>query len=198
MPGYVGSRAYGKEQGMRVRAMTAFPGTMRGLHQYSRGHVTMPDRSAGLIIYRRTGYELEVLLVHPGGPFWEKKDEAAWSVPKGLVGDGEDELTAAVRETREELGIHVRGKFFSLGEFKQPSGKTIVVWAVGTDCSIDIADTKSNLFELEWPPRSGRFRKYPEVDKAAWFKIADAEIKLSKGQRPMLAALEKKLATMIK
>ncbi|MEW9612861.1 NUDIX domain-containing protein [Shinella sp. S4-D37] len=156
----------------------------------------MPARSAGLLIYRWTADELEVLLVHPGGPFWARKDDAAWSIPKGLLDDGEDEFAAALREAKEELGIYVQGNFCRLGEFRQPSGKTIVVWSVNADPSFDISNIQSNHFELEWPPRSGCRQYYPEVDRAAWLKLPVAKVKMQHGQRPMLLALEKQLATV--
>lgn len=149
----------------------------------------MPVRSAGLLIYRRSSSQLEILLVHPGGPFWAKKDEGAWSIPKGLVEPGEDELTAATREAQEELGVAIEGTFVHLGEYRQPGGKVVTVWAVEADPVLDVAAIKSSMFQMEWPPRSGRIQSFPEVDRAGWFALADAEIKLLKGQRAMLGAL---------
>ncbi|TPJ37699.1 NUDIX domain-containing protein [Mesorhizobium sp. B2-5-13] len=143
----------------------------------------MAKRSAGLLIHRRG----EVLLVHPGGPFWAKKDDGAWSIPKGLVDEGEDELAAARREAEEELGIKVEGLFARLGDYRQPGGKIVMAWSVEAD--IDVATMKSNTFTMEWPPRSGRMKEYPEVDRAGWFTLAEAEVKILKGQRPMLTDL---------
>lgn len=153
----------------------------------------MPVRSAGLLIYRWMAGEPQVLLVHPGGPFWARKDEAAWSIPKGLVDRAEDEFSAALRETQEEIGIVIQGAFFSLGEFRQPGGKIIAVWSVKADPSVTVDGIRSNAFEMEWPPGSGRRQTYPEVDRAAWFTIAEAGIKMHKGQRPMLTALKTQL-----
>ena len=150
----------------------------------------MPVRSAGLMIYRWSAGEPQILLVHPGGPFWARKDEAAWSIPKGLVDGGEDEFSAALRETQEEIGIVIQGAFSPLGEFRQPGGKIIAVWSVKADPSMTVDRIKSNEFEMEWPPGSGRRQTYPEVDRAAWFTIAQAAIKMHKGQRPMLTALK--------
>ncbi|MFS8146412.1 NUDIX hydrolase [Rhizobium sp. R635] len=153
----------------------------------------MPVRSAGLLAYRRFETRLEVLLVHPGGPFWAKKDERAWSIPKGLVEPGEDELSAAIRETREELGFDISGDFAPLGEYRQPGGKIVVVWAVKADPALDVENIRSSEFQLEWPPRSGRLQNFPEADRAGWFSIAEAETKILKGQSAMLADLVKQL-----
>jgi predicted NUDIX family NTP pyrophosphohydrolase len=149
----------------------------------------MPLRSAGLLFHRGEGDGLEVLLVHPGGPFWKNKDGGAWSIPKGLVEPGEDELAAARRETREELGIDIGGECSPLGEYRQPGGKIVVVWSVATEPGLEIGDVRSSLFEIEWPPKSGRLRSFPEVDRAGWFTIAEAQTKMLKGQRPMLQDL---------
>ncbi|OWV66055.1 NUDIX hydrolase [Rhizobium sp. N122] len=149
----------------------------------------MAIRSAGLLIYRRASKDLEILLVHPGGPFWARKDEAAWSIPKGLVEPEEDELAAAIRETAEELGVTVDGMFTPLGEYRQPGGKIVVVWSVEADPILDVNAIRSSEFQMEWPPKSGRVKSFPEVDRAAWFSPAEAETKLLKGQRPMLAEL---------
>ena len=152
----------------------------------------MGQRSAGILIYRQNAIDIEVLLVHPGGPYWAKKDDNAWSIPKGLVDPGEDEMTAAKREVLEEIGAEINGEFVSLGELRQPSGKTVVAWATRGD--FDVRALVSNSFEIEWPPRSGVIRTFPEVDRAQWFRISDAESKILKGQRPFLAALLKLLA----
>jgi predicted NUDIX family NTP pyrophosphohydrolase len=126
------------------------------------------------------------LLVHPGGPYWEGKDDGAWSVPKGLVNPGEDELAGARREFKEETGFDANRSGFEqdLGTFPQPSGKRLHIWAIEGDC--DPADLTSNLFEMEWPPKSGRARQFPEIDRGAWFDRAHALLKIVKGQLPIL------------
>ncbi|MBZ9723680.1 NUDIX domain-containing protein [Mesorhizobium sp. CO1-1-11] len=151
----------------------------------------MAKRSAGLLIYRRSDDGIEVLLVHPGGPFWAKKDDGAWSIPKGLVDEDEDELAAARRETEEELGIKVGGPFARLGDYRQPGGKIVIAWSVEAD--IDVAAIKSNTFTMEWPPRSGSMKEFPEVDRAGWFTLAEAGVKILQGQRPMLSDLAEQL-----
>jgi predicted NUDIX family NTP pyrophosphohydrolase len=149
--------------------------------------MTMPKLSAGILLFRRRA-GLEVMLVHPGGPFWAKKDKGAWSIPKGLADKGEDLLAAAKREFFEETGMQVAGAFLDLGAHKQPSAKTISAWACEGD--FDPATLKSNTFSLEWPPSSGRMAEFPEVDRAAWYSIDKALAKINKGQKPILAALE--------
>jgi predicted NUDIX family NTP pyrophosphohydrolase len=126
----------------------------------------MPKRSAGLLIYRHSREFLEVLLVHPGGPFWARKDEGAWSIPKGLVDEGEDELAAARREVKEELGVDINGRFDYLGEYKQPSGKIVIAWSVEADVDVGVEAIISNTYQMEWPPRSGSIKEFPEVDRA--------------------------------
>lgn len=153
----------------------------------------MPVRSAGLLLFRQVSGAVEVLLVHPGGPFWAKKDEGAWSIPKGLVDPDENDIDAAVRETREELGIDVDGDFVALGEYRQPSGKTVVAWCVEADPQLDVEDVRSSMFTMEWPPKSGQFRSFPEVDRAGWFSLEDAAVKILKGQQAILDALVKHL-----
>lgn len=153
----------------------------------------MVKRSAGLLIYRRADDNVRVLLVHPGGPFWAKKDDGAWSIPKGLVGENEDELTAAQRETEEELGLEIDGPFARLGDYKQPGGKIVMAWSVEALTEIDVATIRSNSFTMEWPPRSGSMKEFPEVDKAGWFSLPEAEVKILAGQRPMLSDLAKQL-----
>jgi len=144
----------------------------------------MAVTSAGLLLYRRATH-LEVFLVHPGGPYWAAKDEGAWSVPKGLVDPAEDELSAARREFREETGFEVPGGAArDLGAFRQPSGKRLRVWALEGDC--DPAGLTSNLFSMEWPPRSGRVQQFPEVDRGAWFAPAQALASITRGQRAVL------------
>jgi predicted NUDIX family NTP pyrophosphohydrolase len=147
-------------------------------------------KSAGLLMFRRLPEEqLQVLLVHPGGPFWVKKDLGAWTVPKGEYDDSENALEAAKREFAEETGFPVSGPFLPLGSLKQPSGKTVSVWAFESDC--DPAALVSNEFEMEWPPKSGRKASFVEVDRAAWFGLGEAREKLAKGQVDFLDALEK-------
>jgi predicted NUDIX family NTP pyrophosphohydrolase len=141
----------------------------------------MTIRSAGILPYRYSSSDvLEVFLVHPGGPFWAKKDDKSWSVSKGIIEDGEDELKAAKREFAEETGIHIDGDFISLGEIKQPSKKIVVVWAVAAN--IDEKSIVSNTFNMEWPKGSGAFHDYPEVDRTAWFNLSIAKVKILKGQ----------------
>lgn len=149
----------------------------------------MPKQSAGLLLYRRRGEELEVFLVHPGGPFWAGKDASAWSIPKGEFAADEDPVSAARREFREETGLSVEGDFVALAPQKQASGKIIQAWAVEADC--DPAAIQSNTFTLEWPPRSGRKQEFPEIDRAAWFPLAAAREKIHKGQIALLDELER-------
>jgi predicted NUDIX family NTP pyrophosphohydrolase len=148
----------------------------------------MAKVSAGILLFRRRPPDLEVMLVHPGGPFWAKKDLGAWSIPKGLADEGEELLAAAKREFLEETGMAVDGEFLDLGAHKQPSGKTIAAWACEGD--FDPALLKSNTFAIEWPPRSGRMVEFPEVDRAAWYLIHEALEKINKGQKPIVAALK--------
>ena len=148
----------------------------------------MPKLSAGILLFRRRPTGVEVMLVHPGGPFWAKKDAGAWSIPKGLADEGEDLVAAAKREFLEETGVEIEGAFVDLGAHKQPGGKTVVAWACEGD--FDPASLKSNTFALEWPPRSGRTAEFPEVDRAAWYSIDEAFMKINKGQKPIIAALE--------
>jgi predicted NUDIX family NTP pyrophosphohydrolase len=147
----------------------------------------MAKRSAGILLFRRTGDSPELFLVHPGGPFWAKKDDGAWSIPKGLYEPGEDALDAARREFHEETGIAIEGHFLALGEFKQPSGKQITAWGLEGDC--DATSIRSNFFSMEWPPKSGRTAQFPEVDRAAWFNGEAALQKILKGQRPIIEKL---------
>lgn len=143
--------------------------------------------SAGLLLYRRKSSYPEVLLVHPGGPFWMKKDDGAWSIPKGLIEGDESPLAAAKREFREETGFLPRGTFIELGNFRQPDGKLIFAWAMQGD--FDPRNIKCNYFSMPWPPQSGRMQKFPEVDRAAWFEASEAARKITKGQRPIVEAL---------
>jgi predicted NUDIX family NTP pyrophosphohydrolase len=144
--------------------------------------------SAGLLLYRHRAPELEVLLVHPGGPFWRRRDEGAWSIPKGEIEDGEDELAAALREFGEETGFRPKGPARDLGTLRQPSGKLVHVWAIGADW--DPSRLVSNTFSMEWPPHSGRTETFPEVDRAAWFGPAEARRKILKGQIAFLDRLQ--------
>ncbi len=146
----------------------------------------MPEISAGVLAWRGGAEGPEFLLVHPGGPFWASKDEAAWSIPKGLVEPGEDGWTAARREFEEELGLALSGEAAPLPPLKTPGGKVIHAWLVESD--LDVSAIRSNLFEMEWPPRSGRRASFPEVDRAGWFDADAARWKLHKGQRPLLDA----------
>jgi|SRR5579864_3594242 len=151
----------------------------------------MPQRSAGVLMFRRHGGTVEVLLVHPGGPFWAKKDDGVWSIPKGLFEAGEDALAAARREFAEETGCTPDGPFIALGVFKQPSGKQVTAFAV--EGAFDLKTFKSNSFAMEWPPRSGRTAEFPEADRASWFDPEQALVKISKGQQPILKALCERL-----
>ncbi|MBV8147285.1 MAG: NUDIX domain-containing protein [Gammaproteobacteria bacterium] len=153
----------------------------------------MPLVSAGLLLYRRRGSVVEVFLVHPGGPLWARKDDGAWSVPKGLVNAGEEELACARREFREETGFEAppQGTELDLGIHRQPSGKRLHVWAMEGDC--DASRLSSNLFEMEWPPRSGRTARFPEVDRGEWFDRAQALTKVAAGQRPVIERLYEEL-----
>jgi predicted NUDIX family NTP pyrophosphohydrolase len=145
------------------------------------------NQSAGLLLFRRTSRGLEVLLGHPGGPFWRNRNLGTWTIPKGLIAPGESLLAAAKREFTEETGYKPRGKSVSLGEAKQPGGKIVHVWAVEGDW--ETLTLRSNQFQMEWPPRSGRIQHFPELDRAAWFSIADARRSILKGQAVFLDRL---------
>ena len=147
----------------------------------------MPKLSAGLLMFRRCNSELQVFLVHPGGPFWQKKDAGAWSIPKGEYKEGEDPLDAARREFEEETGIKAQGEFISLGRTEQPGRKVITAWAFEGNCSPKAI--RSNTFSMEWPPKSGCKQEFPEVDRADWFAVADARTHISKGQIGLLDRL---------
>ena len=153
----------------------------------------MPKLSAALLLYRVTDCGVEVLIGHPGGPFWARKDEGAWSIPKGEYVDGEDPWSAAQREFLEEVGKEPpAGPRIDFAPLRQPSGKVITAFAVRGD--LDLEGAVSNTFTLEWPKGSGNIREYPEIDRVGWFSVAEATTKLVKGQRPLLdrltAALE--------
>src|SRR5437667_3084746 len=133
------------------------------------GRYTMPINSAGILMYRRSGDGIEVLLVHPGGPFWRKRDLGAWSIPKGELGDGEDPEAAARREFAEELGSEAAGPVQPLGQVRQRAGKLVHAYALEGD--LDVSRVRSNEIAIEWPPRSGRTIRFPEIDRAAWFAL---------------------------
>jgi predicted NUDIX family NTP pyrophosphohydrolase len=147
----------------------------------------MPKRSAGILMYKREADGPRVLLVHPGGPYWARKDLGAWSIPKGEYAETEDPLRAAIREFIEETGMTPHGDFRPLGELVQPGRKVVSAWAVEGD--LDARGVKSNTFEIEWPPRSGRRQSFPEVDRAEWFAIPEARDKILRGQLGFLDRL---------
>ena len=147
----------------------------------------LPKQAAGILLYRQSPGGLEVLLAHPGGPLWSRKDLGAWTIPKGQFGQEESALDAAKREFHEEMGSPAEGEFVELGSIRQPSGK--IVHAFTAESDFDVTQVKSNLFTLEWPPRSGRTGQYPEVDRAEWFSIDEARRKILKGQEPFLDRL---------
>lgn len=151
----------------------------------------MLKQSAGLLLYRLGEDGLEILLAHPGGPFWAKKDLGAWSIPKGEFLEGEDPLTAARREFAEEIGTRVDGEVLALTPLKQPSRKVVHAFAVEHDLNVE--RISSNTFELEWPPKSGRKQAFPEVDRAAWFPLAEARRRIQPGQVPILDELSRRL-----
>jgi predicted NUDIX family NTP pyrophosphohydrolase len=144
----------------------------------------MPKQSAGILLYRLTNNQLEVFLVHPGGPFFRSKDLGNWSIPKGEFTDDEDPFSAAKREFAEETGQHIAGNGTPLTPIKQKSGKIVQAWAV--QGNIDHEKIVSNIFEIEWPPKSGKKTSFPEVDKAAWFDIETARLKINNAQSALL------------
>ena len=153
----------------------------------------MPRLSAGLLLYRLADDGVEVLIGHPGGPFWARKDDGAWSIPKGEYTDDEDPWTAAQREFVEEVGLPVPdGPRLDFAPVKQSGGKVVTAFAVRAD--LDVTNSVSNTFELEWPKGSGKVREYPEIDRVGWFSVAEASSKLLKGQRPLLDSLLEHLA----
>ena len=154
----------------------------------------MAKQSAGLLVYRHGKAGVEVLLAHPGGPFWAKKDEGVWSIPKGEFLEDEQPLAAARREFAEEIGTPIEGEFLALTPLKQPSRKVIHAFAVAGD--LDVARVRSNLFEMEWPPKSGKMQSFPEVDRAAWFDLDEARQRIQKGQVPILDEFEAMFARM--
>lgn len=148
----------------------------------------MAAMSVGILMYRHGDEGILVLLVHPGGPFWQSRDLGAWSIPKGELGDGEDAETAARREFREELGVDVAGPLRSLGQIRQRAGKTVQAYAL--EGNLDVSSVRSNEIAIEWPPQSGRTMYIPEIDRAAWFAIPLAHEKILASQRPFLDRLE--------
>jgi predicted NUDIX family NTP pyrophosphohydrolase len=168
-------------------------GASRDVQSPSRQAIigVMAARSAGIALFRRGQGGLEFLLVHPGGPFWAKKDDGAWSIPKGEYAEGEDPLRVALRELEEETGLHVNGEPIPLRPVRQRAGKEVVAW--GLEGDFDPAELRSNTFHLEWPPRSGKMAEFPEVDRATWVTLADARIKLNPAQLPLLEELAEKL-----
>ncbi len=140
------------------------------------------------MMYRYAGSKLQVLLVHPGGPFWRHRDAGAWSIPKGEIAAGEDASCAARREFVEETGVPLAGPLQLLGEIRQRGGKRVIAFAVEGDLDVEIV--KSNTFEIEWPPRSGAKQPFPEIDRAGWFGLPAARIKILESQRPLLDRLE--------
>lgn len=153
----------------------------------------MSKKSAGLLLFREVLGRLEVLLAHPGGPFWKKKDEGVWTIPKGEFDDTEDPLGAAKREFKEETGFAVDGEMIPLEPLRQPSGKIVYAWAIKGN--FDPALLKSNTFAMEWPPKSGKQQEFPEVDRVAWFSLEEAHHKILKGQAAFLKQLQEKLGS---
>ena len=151
----------------------------------------MAKVSAGLILYRLTKGRLQVFLVHPGGPYWAKKDSGAWSIPKGELDEGEDALAAAQREFEEETGIKPCGELMPLESIKQKSGKIVHAWAFAGDC--DPHAIVSNSFSMEWPPRSGKQREFPEVDRAEFFDVEEAKRRINPAQIALISELQTKL-----
>jgi len=147
----------------------------------------MQKKSAGILLYKLENSELQVLLVHPGGPFWSKKDTGAWSVPKGEFTEGEEPLEAAKREFYEETGVEISGDFLSLTPVKMKSGKLVYAYAIENE--FDISKLKSNTFKIEWPPKSGNEKEFPEIDKAEWMNIATAVQKINESQMPLIEEL---------
>jgi predicted NUDIX family NTP pyrophosphohydrolase len=148
----------------------------------------MPKQSAGILVFKRKGARVEVLLVHPGGPFWKNKDSGAWSIPKGEPEEGEESLSAARRELREEIGLEPQGDLKDLGTIQQKGGKTVHAWAIEVNADTVVAPV-SNLFELEWPPRSGKRQAFPEIDRAEFFTVEEAQTRINQAQRAFLDRL---------
>lgn len=151
--------------------------------------------SAGVLLFRCASQSVEVLLVHPGGPYWAKKDDGAWSIPKGEYQPEDDAFDAARRELEEETGFRAEGDFIALDALKQPSGKVVTAWAIEADW--DPSQLRSNVFSMEWPPRSGKQQEFPEVDRAEWFSLGAAQRKLLKGQAPFVERLAQALDVQV-
>lgn len=151
----------------------------------------MPKTSAGILLYRKGQRHWEVFLVHPGGPLWAHRDWGAWSIPKGEFEAGEEPLAAAKREFAEETGVEVEGEFRELAPVNQSSAKTVYAWAVAGD--LDASAIRSNMFTMQWPPKSGRYQEFPEVDRGEWFTVSAAKQKIVRGQVPLLEQLEELL-----
>jgi predicted NUDIX family NTP pyrophosphohydrolase len=149
--------------------------------------MAIKKQSAGILLYRAGVSGPEVFLVHPGGPFWKNKDAGAWTIPKGEFDDSEDPLAAAIREFKEETGYNIKGEFKPLGHIQQKAGKAVYAWAMAGD--IDATTIKSNFFEMEWPPKSGKKQSFPEIDRASWFKLSDAREKINSSQAKFLDQL---------
>ena len=163
----------------------------RRLIRYTIQRMTV--HSGGILLFRRTAGRLQVMLVHPGGPYWVTKDEGVWSIPKGLFEENEGPLEAARREFAEETGFDVEGEFIELGELVQPGKKIVHAWALERD--LDTTKIQSNTFSLEWPPNSGRIEDYPEIDSGQWFDIDEARKKITRGQLGFIDRLVDRLET---
>jgi predicted NUDIX family NTP pyrophosphohydrolase len=153
----------------------------------------MPKRSSGVLLFRRKEREIEVLLAHPGGPFWKNKDDGVWSIPKGEYGENEDPLAAAKRELAEETGLTPSGDFIPLGEIRQTGGKVVTAWAV--EGNADARSIRSNTFSMPWPPGSKKLQEFLEIDRAEWFSLEAARRKILKGQAELLERLAHHLRT---
>jgi predicted NUDIX family NTP pyrophosphohydrolase len=145
-------------------------------------------KSAGILAFRRKAKGLEIFLMHPGGPFWKNKDAGAWSIPKGEIDETESEINAAQREFEEETGIKVQGELIPLHSIRQKNGKQVIAWALEQD--FDAAGISSNLFEMEWPPKSGKYQQFPEMDRAEWFSVTTAKEKIIPAQAALIDQLE--------
>lgn len=153
----------------------------------------MPKKSAGLLLFREVMGRFEVLLAHPGGPFWAKKDEGAWSIPKGEFDDNENPLQAARREFKEETGFTANGEMIPLEPLRQSNAKIVYAWAMKGDFNPTLL--KSNMFAIEWPPKSGKQQEFPEIDRVAWYSLEEASHKILKGQAAFLKQLQEKLSS---
>jgi len=160
------------------------------IHRLKTGK-QMKKQSAGILVYRFVNDHCEVLLIHPGGPLWKKRDRDAWSIPKGEFDDDENPFDAAIREFKEETGHDIDGDFREMEPVIQKGGKTVYAWAVEGD--LDASDITSNTFRMEWPPKSGYYQDFPEADKADWIPLAEAQEKMFKGQEPLIDQLADKL-----